>query len=226
MSTFLQLANRLKLECGVSGADMATTVNQPAELNRLVKWINAAWMDIQSTREDWQWMRATATFPTVSGKAIYTPTECGVTNFGSWYPETFRNYDTSVGQRSEIMMSYREYETWLDLYQFGANRLVATRPIEVTVTPAKGIGLGPVPNGSYTVTGDYYKVASELVVDTDVPAMPTQFHLAIVYRAMMSYGGYEAAGEVYQRGETEFKKYLRRISIHQLPELGMPGALA
>jgi hypothetical protein len=226
MSTFLQLTNRLKLECGGTGSDVNDVVGLPAELNRLVIWINAAWMDIQTAREDWEWMRASTSFQTVAGKAIYTPTECGATNFGSWYPETFRNYDTVAGQHSELFMHVREYESWLDLWQYSSNRVAQTRPLEVAVTPNKSIGLGPTPNGDYTVTGDYFKVASEMVSKDDKPAMPPQFHIAIVYRAMMSYGGYEGAGEVYQRGELEFKKYMRRLSLSQLPTTMMPGALA
>jgi len=40
-----------------------------------------------------------------------------------------------------------------------------------------------------------------------------------VYRAMMYYAGFEAASEVYQRGELEFKRLMNRIDIDQLPTL-------
>jgi hypothetical protein len=41
----------------------------------------------------------------------------------------------------------------------------------------------------------------------------------IVYRAMMFYAGYEAAPEVYQRGELEFKRLMNRLEIDQLPDM-------
>ncbi len=223
---FLQLANRLKLECGVSGNDMTTVISQPAEFNRLVTWINAAWLDIQSMREDWQWMRASATFNTVTGKSTYSIADTGVSNFGSWYRDTFRNYVTATGLSSEMTMDYVDYEYWRDTYLFGANRNTTSQPNVITITPDKSIGLGPVPIIGYTVTGDYFKVATSLALDTDTPLLPAQFHMAIVYRAMMSYGAYEAASEVYQRGESEFSKQMRRAMYNQLPGFGAVGALA
>jgi hypothetical protein len=50
--------------------------------------------------------------------------------------------------------------------------------------------------------------------------------MMIVYRTMMFYGGYEAAPEVYQRGETEFKRLMNRLEIDQLvvPVSGPPLA--
>jgi hypothetical protein len=50
--------------------------------------------------------------------------------------------------------------------------------------------------------------------------------MAIVYRAMMSYGAYEAAAEVYQRGEAEFNRMIRRVLADRLPEISAGSALA
>lgn len=223
---FLQLVNRLRLEAGVSGADLSTVINQTGEMARLVKWINAAWMDIQSMREDWPWMRTSCSFATVAGQATYTVAQCGVTDLGAWARDTFRNYDTAEGINSEIFMEYVAYEKWRDLYLFGSLRSNQSRPIEITITPDLSLGLGPVPAAGYTAIGDYYRIPSEMALDDDIPGMPNQHHLAIVYRAMMSYGAYEAAPEVYQRGETEFKTIMRRLSNSRLPEITLGGALA
>ena len=50
--------------------------------------------------------------------------------------------------------------------------------------------------------------------------------MAIVYRAMMMYGAFESANEVYDRGETEFGKIMRRMADQRLPEVTFGGALA
>ena len=76
------------------------------------------------------------------------------------------------------------------------------------------------------MTGDYFKVASELATDVSIPALPTQFHMAIVYRAMMYYGASEAASEIYQEGETEFKRFMRMLVKNQLTGITVGGALA
>lgn len=222
---FLALVNRTRLECGVSGSDLASVSGQTGESARLIAWCQSAWLDIQSARTDWQWMRKSASFQTVAGQATYTPAAIGLADFGSWFRDTFRNYDTAAGIKSETFMDYLAYDDWLDSYQIGALRSVQTRPNVITITAAKSIGLGPVPAAGYTVTGDYFSVPSDLAANTDTPGLPAQFHMAIVYRAMVSYGMYEAAGETVQRGQMEFDKMMRRLHAHQMPEITAGGAL-
>lgn len=171
-------------------------------------------------------MRKSCSFTTTAGKAIYTSAEIGLTDFGNWSRDTWRNYLTTTGTNSEIHMTYQDYESWRDVFQFGATRTTQTQPNIVTITPAKAIGLGPVPNGLYTVTGDYYSVPAELVQDTDTPALPAQFHMLIVYKAMMYYGVSEAAPEVYQEGEAEFNRMMIRLQLNQMPDIGAPAPLA
>lgn len=176
-------------------------------------------------------MRYSMSFPTIAGQAAYTLAEIestgvGFTNFGNWDKTTFRQYTTSVGTSSEIFMDWISYDTWRDVYQYGANRVTQTQPTQFTVTPALGIGLGCTPAAGYTITGDYFKVATEMALDADIPALPTQFHMAIVYKAMMFYGMSEAAPEVYDEGKSQFAAMMARIEMQQLPEMGVCGALA
>lgn len=223
---FLTLTQRLRQEAGASGTGPVTVISQAGELARMVSWINSAWMDIQSVHQDWEWLRSSASFPTVASQATYTPAQCGLSDFGMWARDTFRNYDTSVGTSSEVYMEYVEYEAWRDSYQYGALRSSTSRPMVMTITPAKAIGLGPVPLVGYTVTGDYFKVPTEMTLDADIPALPTQFHMAIVWRALVIYGYYEENQSIVQRGQMEFDKIIRRMAIDRLPEATGPGALA
>lgn len=223
---FLQLVQRLRRKCRVSGANPVKLSNQSEEINRLIDWTNEAWMDIQETREDWQWMRTTASFQTVEGQAIYTPAQMGVTDFGNWTKYTWRNYVTAVGLKSEIEMEFRDYESWRNLWAYGANRFAKSRPMEMTITPDKSIGFGPAPIAGYTITGDYFRVPTEMSADADVPSLPERFHMLIVYRAMMYYGASESAAEVYNEGQAEFDRMMRRLQLNQLPDMLNSSALA
>lgn len=222
---FLAIVNRVRTNCGVSGPALTTVVGQSGESLNIINWTNEAWMDIQTQREDWEWMRKTATFPTVTGQPLYTIAQIGLTDFGAWARDTFRNYDSTVGTNSEIFMEYLDYDAWRDSYQFGALRQTQTRPLVMTIAPDKSIGLGPFPISGYTILGDYYSVPTEMSADTDIPALPPRFHLAIIYRAMMAYGSYENAPEVYTRGANEFDRWMKRIYANQMPEILVPGAL-
>jgi hypothetical protein len=223
----LALANRLKRKCKVTGRALTSVTGQVEDYAALIDFINEAWMDIQLVREDWMWMRNSASCATVAGKATYAPAaDFLLSDFGNWAVNSFRNYVTANGVASEIQTDYIDYEQWRANYQFGATRLTQSRPIEITVTPKFEIGCGPVPADGYTITGDYYRVAAEMVDAGDIPSIPTQYHMIIVYRAMMYYGAAEAATEVYQEGAAEFKRFMNLLVMNQTDDFTTGGALA
>ena len=307
---FLQICNRVKQNCGISGSDMTNVTGQVGEFLSITNWVNEAWMDIQAMRQDWDWMRKSIAFPTVAHQVNYTTSQIGITDFGKWDRNTFRNYANPVvtmtianpgvitlagnllsagdgvifyttgalptgitpgltyyvvspttdtfqvstivggspvvtsgsqsgthtitstntlayaGFRSEIFMTYTDYDAFRNAYLYGALRQTATRPIELTITPDKSLSFGPIADAGYTIVGDYYSTPSEMSANTDTPSLPSKFHLAIVYKAMVAYGLYEAAAEQIQRGQTEYEKWMRRILADQNKEVLSGGALA
>lgn len=229
---FLALCQTLRSECGLSGTGPATTAGQTGEMLRLVNWINAAYMDIQAAHQDWEFLRKSFTLATLGSsggslKTSYAPVaDIGLSDFGMWCKKTFRVYSTAAGTNSETFLTDEDYEAWRNVYLFGAQRSVANRPFVVAIAPSKALCFGPHADTGYTVVGDYYMAPQPLVNDTDIPILPTQFHMMIVYRAMMFYGGYDAAPEVYQRGEGEFKKAMDRLTAGWLPEVQLAGPLA
>ena len=66
--TFLQLINRARQECGVTGPDLTTVTGLTGESLRFYNWINSAWVDIQTAHEDWQFMRLPFQFNTVASQ--------------------------------------------------------------------------------------------------------------------------------------------------------------
>ena len=222
----LQLVQRLWLEAGASGTSPgpSTTLNQPGESARLVTWIDAAWTDIQNAHSDWDWSRTSTSFATVASQSVYPlgtgagTCEVAASAYGEWARNTARCYQTSVGTNSEIFLNYITYAAWRNRYQYGSTRANDVQPTEFAIAPDKSICLPPALAG-YTCTLDYFTAPTAMTADADVPALPAQFHMAIVYRAMMSYGAYESASEVYDRGELEFGKLMRRLDEQRLPEV-------
>jgi hypothetical protein len=224
---FLQLVQRLRIEAGASGSGPVSVLSQAGELARLVLWVNAAWTDIQNERQDWGWLQSSFSFVTINAQATYTPVQCGLTDHGAWKDTTFRSYLTATGYSTENYMDMISYDNWRDTYQYGSNRTTYSNPVVFAIKPAdKSICLGPVPTSDYTIIGEYFKAPTELVLDADIPAMPTNYHMAIVYRALMMYGMYEGVGDAIQRGQMEYDKLMRKIRADQLPEIMVNGALA
>ena len=214
---YLQLAQRASRECSISGVGPDTVIGQVGMYSRMANWINDALNDIEIARPEWGWMYQSFSFPTVAGQAEYPPVQCGITDHETWDLMSLRNNVTTVGALSEIEMGNISYEDWRLIYDFGANKFITSRPISFAIAPTKALALGPYPAALYTVTGRYYRIAQVLAVDTDVPKMPTNYHMMIVYKAMMYYGGYMSAPEVYDRGELEFSKMMYRLENSRLP---------
>ena len=217
---FLELVNRTRVECGVTGPALATVQNLTGEAARIASWVRSAWVDIQTSKEDWLFMRATVTFNTVTHQQFYTPTEAGIgSTFANWKRDSFRC--SSVGQNyaDEQLMNYMEYTTFRNLYMYGNMRTTYARPVVVTIDGGKDLGFGSIPDQAYVIDGEYYVKPIELSADGDTPALPSNFHMLVVYRAMYYYAGYESAPEVYQRAEFEFQRLMQRLNIDQLPTL-------
>lgn len=224
---FLELVNRTRLECGDIGQDLTTTVGQSGVAQRYVVWVKQAWQEIQTADESWDWMRHSFSFPTVSQQGTYTPTEAGITSFATWKPDSCRCYVTAVGPQSEMYLDNIPYDVWRNTYQFGSFRTTYTRPLSVSVTPDKQLAIGPLPDSTgYTINGEYFLAPADLVADTDTPGMPDRFHVAIVYRAMMSYAAFEAAPEVLMRGQEGYRRTMMALRLAQQPQIAFAGALA
>ena len=214
---FLQLVNRLKVECGVSGPVLSTVQNLTGEMDRLKSWINAAWVDIQASQEEWEFLRREVGFTLTASKRFYTYTDAGITSFGNWKRDSFRLSSVTANYGDEQLLNFVEYTTFRNLYMYANMRNVTARPVAVTVDPSKQLGFGSNPDIPYVVDGEYFMCPTEMSADIDTPSIPDRFHLMIVYRAMMSYAGYESASEVYQRGQVEFNRLNNRLHIDQLP---------
>lgn len=240
--TFLELCQRLQLECGTSGNLMSTTVGASGEALRLVTWVSSACLEIQEQHKDYEFLRASKTFVSDTTKDFYTVANIGITagTFGAWARNSFRNYLTSAGINGEIYMPYIPYEQWRDQYFIGAIRATRSQPIVMSINPQKSIVLGPIAATGYTIVGDYYISQQALVSDSDTlssvivtaggnllqSGMPHVFSLGIIGYAMMSYGSFENAAEVYNRGEAWYNKLIRRLAEDQLTEVTTCGALA
>lgn len=218
--TFLQIFQRLWRECDVAGTAPTTVVGQTGEGLRLKEWASQAFVDLQNKRPNWEWMRTTKSFDTVASQQSYDiTTDLSLTDFASWKKDSFRIYLKSAGVGNEILLPYYEYNFFRNYWELGIQTTNESRPIAISAKPDKDLVFGPVPDAVYTVTGEYYKTATELSLDADTPELPDRFHMLIVYLAMMDYGGFEAAAEVYERGRVKSREMMNKLEIDQLPEI-------
>lgn len=234
--TFLEICRELARLCSIPGTNVPVSVSgQTGELERVVKWAAQAWLDIELRHPRWNFMikefgstfgPPTAGFQTVPGQAAYTKAQQGATNIRVVDRRSLRVFETAVGRSSEQWLVDWDFQVYRDTYDFqngqppGQPVIFATRPED------KAILLAPTPDKAYTVTGRYWRQGAKPTADGDVPAFPEEFHQLIVYRAMLKYAGYEAAGDAKQTALEEYGPLMRALERDQLPELGFGEPLA
>lgn len=217
---YLALVNRVRRECGAASSDLQTLQGVLVlDDTRFVGWVDEGWRAVQTHRPDWNWMRAPFSFTTTAGQFSYTPAQAGIANFGNWKRDSYRAYTTGQNFADEQLAPYMDYSTWRNVYQYANQRFVQGRPVAISEDPQKNLLIGPVPDQSYTVLGEYYRAPTDLVLDTDAPDMPDRFHMLVVWHAAEAYGLYESAPEVVQRAQAEMKKLYRRLDADQIPTL-------
>ena len=216
MTTYLKLCQRLRSEADVPGTGPTTVIGQTGELLKLIQWLDAAYEDVQNYHPNWTFLEDSISFSTVVGQSVYTPTEAGVTDILTLRYDDLRIYSL-VGD--EQFLFYEPWDEFRPEYQFASRRTQTGKPTIVTMKPNKSVELWPLPDQIYTFDGQYYKKPDIMTADDDEPIMPSNFHLVIVWRALMLYGASEGAPDVYAHGKTEYSKLMRKLEIDQIPDM-------
>jgi len=237
MSTFLQLAKRLRQESGITSSSAGPTdvTTQTGEMQRVVDWVRSAWIDIQNRHFNWRWMRRAFTFDTAAGTDTYAygvvtdVDQTGViTRFSHWWVndefDPPKSYLTSGGLAGQYWLNYDDLESFRRVYKIGVQ--TNKKPGYIAVDHQDRLLLGSNPDDIYTITGEFQRGAQILAADADVPECPTQFHDLIWHYAMEHYGYYEAAPEALARSRKQGMRLMRQLEQNQLPELTIAGPLA
>lgn len=192
MSTFIQLVNDVARESGTMGGQtLGTIAGASGRWAKLVNWTSQAWEIIQRDRSDWLFMRKTFATPLVIGQARYSAADLEIDDFGGWYaPDDsrarFSIYDPAIGRRDESRIERMEYPAWEEAFDFG--EVQQMRPSLYAIDYDRQFCIGHPPDKAYTLRGSYRRAVQRLVADADEPFIAPDYHVAIVWRALMLLG--------------------------------------
>jgi hypothetical protein len=215
----LQLCQKLNREAGWSGTGPTTTLSQSGDYLKIVEWVDDSYADIQNMHYDWRFLQESFSFNLTVGKQDYTPAEAGITDLAVWKITQFgdaRLYLTAT--TDEQYLDFMPWDKFRQSYLFGSNRSSTNRPFAVSISPENKLYFNTLPQSAFTCVGEYFKVPDVMEADADEPIIPDRFQMAIVYRALMFYGAFDAANEKYAHGMSEFKRMIRKMEIDQLPK--------
>lgn len=224
--TFLELCQRLRSEAGISGSGPTTVISQSGEYEKVVNWIQTAYEDIQNMYATWKFLQTSFSVSTIATTRNYTLAALSLTDLATWKKDRADSLTIYSSVSDESYLTYLPWEDFKGLYEFGSSRSLEDRPSTVTVKPDNSLSFYPTPDAVYTVTGEYYKKAQTITADAHTPLIPDQYHMILVWRALLYYGGFAAADEKYAHGQNEYKRLLRELTHHQLPQMSWGEPLA
>lgn len=220
--TFVELVESLRQECGVSGPVLSTVQTLSGELGSLKRWTAQAWTEIQARHMDWQFLRTSSTHIIPQFGAIIQPAEYLAGEVAEWKRDSFRVATSGDGRRLSQSVPYVPYDSFVS--GIGVDVTNYARPMCFAIRDSdKAVLVAPAADTTYELYYDYWRTPVTLSADSDTPACPVRFHMIIVYRAMMKYGRYNSAPEIYADGKREFNQLLRGLEIDQLPPTTFAG---
>lgn len=225
MSTYLALAQAVKRESGLTGGGPTSFATASGDDLRLFHWVSWAWRDLDLMHEQWKWRRGTGTATTGGGITLTGVTSFGLADFGRWLPSSRvyqpSAYKVSAGASAEQGLTFLEYDNFRSKFIMGSHTAAGLQ--YWTAAPNGDMLVGPTPDENHVVRADYIKkhVALESAIDPDAaePTMPADFHPLITWYALREYGGFDAASEVWQRADRNYRSLLPSLNQSQLPAM-------
>jgi len=208
MSTFLELVQDLQREVGASGDEIASVISQTGENQRMVRWVRDADFYIQNRWLNWKFLWNQVQLNTVTGTVgLAAPTDL---NF--WDFKTFKINDGGATDEDEPI-NFVEHDSIKGLIR----DTTQAKPATVIVMPDNSLEFEPVPDAVYEIHSDYFMKPTKMAANSDVSAIPEEYHQAILGRAMLLYANYEGAPEIKSQGQEIFEEAYGRLENHELP---------
>jgi len=176
--------------------------------------VNASIRHIHQEEFEWPWNHAEESEILLPGEVRYSmPYDAKTVNMNSF--RIRRDASLSVETQRLKLLNYEEY---LDKYadsEYNSNTSIRSVPSHVVRTPSRELIFYPTPNKDYEVVYEYFTLAYDLELPTDVPNLPEQYRYVIVDGAM--HYAYQFRGDMQaaQLSLNKFEQGIKQLrSIH------------
>ncbi len=212
MKTFLDICRDARREAGLSGSGPVSVTTATGIEKNIVGYVVRAFIDVQTYRTDWPWMRKDFEFITSPGKQRYPLAELNLTDVENWDFSGASIYKTADGKAGESPLGSATFDTWWNFHRIGLQ--TPAQPEAIFFDPATNdLMLFPVPDAEYTIPLRYYRAAQVLVANGDIPRMPTNeaWNDIIMWRALWYYGYYDGAPDVLEEAERKWDEMIHAL---------------
>lgn len=230
---FLELCRQVEIESGtVDVSKLMTTVANPTSRRlKVIGWVQEAWTMIQTSRLDWRFLRREYGAILEVGNGRYTGKDLSISRFAAWYRDQpcyqpHSLYDRTIGATDTTELREISWTAWRERHRRGLEG--PGRPQVYAISPEEKLCLGPVPDKAYQIEGEYYRAPQLLNADGDIPEVPVNHHLAIVWRALMLLGDHDEAGTTIARSTAKYFEAIEKLQRDQVdrPRIGCAAPIA
>lgn len=212
---FLQLAQRLQQEAGISGSVIAQVQNQVGDFDRVAFWIRTAWNEIQAERREWSFKwREYSQLLSAGDRDYDLIAELAASNADIRLGEGPWVVSGDFGRRRLGILDFKFFQN-----KYASATVSAGVPTEATFLPDQTFRFERELDRDLTLTGDYYVENQNLTANGDVPGMQEKYHLAILYRALRKYAGFDEATEIWRTANAEDMKWAGVMARDLLPKV-------
>lgn len=198
--TYLEAIKELSRLAGITDSGGPATVkSQTGDFRKAIQYFDIAHEEIQTAFADWQFLWVAGSVTTTAGQAAYP----GTSNLETWDVRRFQEDDEPL-----------EVVEWPDYVPDTRDN---GRPEFVVIRPDGQMLVVPTPDDAYTIEFSYYRKPKVLVENADTMLIPTQYQRAVIGRALMLYGNFEAAEEAKIQGQELYEQNMQALMNNQLP---------
>lgn len=218
--TFLEMCKTARLISGIQGQGPTSVVGASGIEAVIVQFVKEAYVDIQNTRNNFDFLQKSKTFSTTIGKDNYTLSDIFVSNpdLKSFKKDSFLITDEN-GNKKYLYERDKE-----DLEYKYLNSTTRDLPNELAIEADKSLTLKPISDGVYAVSFKYYRKPQILATDAEVPLMPEEFHQLIVFKAVEKISIYLSQPEIYRGYATEASKLMGQMMREQVQPMRVKRA--
>lgn len=208
---FLDLAKRLHKEGGIAGAGPAAVANQTGMSAKIVDWIRDSWIDIQAEYPNWKFLRRKDTRSLTVGKREYAMvSDINLPNVRKFDADLLFIRDPATNRRSRLkLLPYDQFEAQHDSFADG-------QPSAFCITPDFKLAFDRTPDKAYTVELNYWMTGERLDDAEDIPSIPEDFHMTIVWWALIHYASHDEAVSLKGDAKVFYDRAIRRLEMDQL----------
>ncbi len=209
---FLQICQRVRSETGVSGDGPSNVAGQVGMYKKIVEWVLAAHEEIQLRSTKWRFDWASHSVSLVGGTEKYLPSDVWSLDERTWDYDSLYVYPTVSGPQARTFLSQLDYNSYRQIRMPS----VTGTPVHVALSPDKGLNFYPIPMAGLTFVGDYYRKPQVLSANTDIPRIPVDYHMAIVWRAVMHWCSSEENPSLFQTAAQNYRSIMLKMEATEL----------